>query len=612
MGVVEATVASASTRARHQASARVPFDRGAAALTVLFVVVSAYLVVPGGFYIDDFRAQAYAAGRGPWPFIIESNATHLAPGARTMDWLQTHYWPLQRGPAVVFTLVVCALLGVAVWRLLTQLVTRRPVARVGLALALFAPSIIPAIAWYRQTLTTLTALVLTVVAIDAGLRFLRGADRRWAYAAWAAHVLGLCFSERALVIPVVLAVAGFLLVPGTTFRRSLPRQFVAVGPMVAVNLAFLFFYGSGDYDHGGGGSPTVSGFFAAVGRALFRNTVPSLVGGPVSWRHGGESYSYAQTPPWMVAAGLAALVLLLVATMRGRRQPGRSPVWRPLVVLAAYILPIYVMIYVGRVARAEVSSVDDLRLFPDVGVFLAIGVAVLMDGVLRAPRRRTVRVLAAGALAAAVACGVSWVGFVERWHHNSSTAYVEALRTDLATNLSPVAASPVPVTIVPNWVQPDFSTADLIAVLHPTTRTVVFDSAARVVGPEGHLVAGELKRIAVAPDERSDFCRHALAAGQPKAVIDFDEPVPYYRGALLDLGLLVADTTSVSVRVIAEDGTVSTPRPPVTPQMQRGPHRVLLPVTPDVRVKSVEVARSRTTADVCITTLQVVQPPEPP
>ena len=74
----------------------------------------------------------------------------------------------------------------------------------------------------------------------------------------------------------------------------------------------------------------------------------------------------------MVAVGLSLAVLLLVATMRGRRQPGRSPVWRPLVVLAAYILPIYVMIYVGRVARAEGVLGSNAGLFPDVGVFLAI------------------------------------------------------------------------------------------------------------------------------------------------------------------------------------------------------------------------------------------------
>lgn len=604
---------SAATRVRHAARPERSFDRGAGAVIAAFVVASAYLIVPSGYYIDDFRAQAYAAGRGPWPFIIQSNATHLAPGARTMDWLQAHYWPLERLPAVLFTLTVCALLGVAVWRLVNQLVTRRSVAIVGLALALFAPSIIPAIAWYRQALTTLTALVLILVAVDAGLRYLRGGSRSWAYAAWLAHAAGLAFSERTLVVPVVVVAAGFLLVPGTTFRRALPRQVVAVGPMIVLNLAFLAFYGSGDFDHAGVGTPSLTGFAAAIGRSLLGNSIPSLVGGPITWRPGGESYSYAQTPPWLAIAGCAALAVLVVVAVRRRGGSDRIPVWRPLVVLATYVVPIYCMIYVGRISRAEISSVDDLRLFPDVGVFLALAVAVLLDVAVGRgrPRRATVRVVVAGAIAASVACGLSWVGFAHRWHQNSSPSYVEALRTDLTKNLSPVVASPVPVTIVPNWVQPDFSTADLIAILHPATRTVVFDSAARLVGPDGHLEDGQLKRIAVAPDERSDFCRHALPAGQESATIDFTDPVPYYRGALLELGVLVSDTTSVRVRVIAEDGSVSAPRPAVTPQMQRGPHRLLLPVQPDVRVRSVQISRSRPSADVCVTTLQIVQPPEP-
>jgi len=578
----------------------------------LFVLASAYLIVPSGFYIDDFRAQAYAAGRGIWPFIIESNATHLAPGPRAMDWLQATVWPLERGPAVIFTLVVCALLGVAVWRLLTLLVTHRWVALAGLGLALFAPSIIPAIAWYRQTLTTLTGLVLILVAIDAGVRYFRGAPARWAYLACAAHAVGLCFSERAIVVPVTVAVAGLLLAPRVRPRLRLTRVALCVGPMVVVNLAFLAFYGRGDYDHGGGGAPSVGGFLASTARSLFVNTIPSLLGGPTRWRPNGEAYSFANTPPWLVGLGLVGTLVVVTAAWRTRRDRASSPLWRPLVVIASYVLPIYAILYVGRVSRAEITSVDDLRLFPDVGVFLAIGVALVVDAVVKAERKVAVRGLAAVAVLALVAGSVSWVGFANRWHRNSSSTYIEALRTDLATNLAPVVPSPVPVTVVPNWVQPDFSTADLVAVLHPTTRTVVFDSAARLVGPDGHLVTGDLRRLDVAPDERKDFCRHALPAGQSSATINFTQAVPYYRGALLDLGVLVSDTTSITVKVADEAGAVSAPRPSVTPQMQRGPHRVLLPIAPDVRVKSLQITRSRASADVCLTTVMVVQPPETP
>jgi len=244
-------------------------------------------------------------------------------------------------------------------------------------------------------------------------------------------------------------------------------------------------------------------------------------------------------------------------------------------------------------------------------VFLALAVAVLLDKVLVRPSRRTIRVLATAAVAAVVGCSISWVGFAHRWHQNSSSSYVEALRSDLTTNLSPVVPTPVPANIVPNWVQPDFSTADLIAVLHPSTRTVVFDSAPRLVGPGGRLGEGRLARIAAAPEGRSDFCRHPLPVGQQSVTIAFDEAVPYYRGELLEVGLLVSDTTSVSLQVTAEDRSVSSPRPAVTPQMQRGPHRVLMPVAPGTRVQSVAFTRSRPGAALCITNLQLVQPPEP-
>ena len=155
----------------------------------------------------------------------------------------------------VFTLVVCALLGVAVWRLLTQLVTRRPAAR-GRAgprpvRAVDHPGhrLVPADPhdpdgpradrWSPSTLACGSCVVPTAAG-----RMPRGSPTPSA-----------CASPSARWCP-----GGARGWRGSCWSRA-PRSAVRCrdsssrsDPWSAVNLAFLAFYGSGDYDHGGGGA----------------------------------------------------------------------------------------------------------------------------------------------------------------------------------------------------------------------------------------------------------------------------------------------------------------------------------------------------------------------
>ena len=83
----------------------------ASSVIALHVAAVTWLSAGGGLYIDDIRAQAYAAGRPFYPFVIESNRTHLAPGARTIDWFMARYAPLEHWPAVVITALTALLLA---------------------------------------------------------------------------------------------------------------------------------------------------------------------------------------------------------------------------------------------------------------------------------------------------------------------------------------------------------------------------------------------------------------------------------------------------------------------------------------------------------------------
>jgi hypothetical protein len=588
------------------------WDAAAAAIVLTQLALVAWLIVPGGLYIDDIRAQAYAVDRPIWPFIVESNRTHLSPGARTVDWLQATYWPLEHWPAVVVTLAVSALLGAALWQLLRLVVPRPPFALLGLVLGLFSASLVPALAWYRQTLTTLVALVAILAAVGASIRFFRGGSPAWALLAVFLHAVGLSFSERVLVLPVTVAAAGLLLAPPARSWRRVRQVALVTAPMAAVNLVFLWFYGSGEFDKGTESTPTLSGFLVSTARSLFVNTLPSLFGGPLVWRPAEPAYAYASTPMTMVAA--VAVVLLLLVLLGWRSGRSLRPTLGLLGVAAAYIVPIYVILYIGRISRAEVTSVDDLRLYPDVGILMAVVVAALAGTAWprgARPGRHWRGSLMAALTPVAVVLAlsiVSWSGFAARWHTSPTTQYLETLRSDLHASQATVVPGPVPAGVIPGWVQPDFLTASLARLMDKTAEVSLADGPRVIADENGRLRPAHLKTLATAARGSDDFCGNVLHAGDESLSIPFSQPVPYYRGSHLTLRTLVEDTTTLRVSVVGEDGMETEAAPLSQPRLQRGPHTVLVPIPYGVRVSSVTVRSSQASAAVCVPGVSAVLP----
>ncbi len=582
-------------------------------LVVLQLVAVAWLVGGGDLYIDDIRAQAYAAGRGPWPFIIESNRTHLAPGARTIDWLMATYAPLQHWPAVVLTIGIAAIVGWSSRRLVRQVITP-PVAQVlALSWVLFAASVIPTYAWFRQALTTMTALGLMILATSLLIDHLR--TERWQPVGWALalHALALTFSERALAVPVV-ALALMLVARRKTPWLTWRRIGTVLAPFVALNLAFLAFYGSGDFDTAQGAQPSLRDAVVKVGRWAIVDLLPSFLGGPVTWRDGNGAYSFAATPAVLVVLSSIAFLALLVWASRTR---GAFSAAAPVAVVAtAYAVPVLGMIYVGRLAQvADVTTADDLRLLPDVSAVTAIAIAALMGAVLErrgsrepGPPRRRVRALWVGATASVVALSaITWISFGVRWHATEVTAYLAALRDDVSGAAGGgLLPNPVPDEIVPGWVDSAFTTAPLITLLNPSALASELPGRPSVIGPDGAVTGAALTRVSGAPVP-DGFCGAVLNEGEQSITLPLADPAPYYRGAIVTLGLLVGDATRVNVVVTDRDGAVSEPLVQDPPELLNGPHRVYAPVPSGTAVASITVVvETPNTAGVCVTSAQVV------
>ena len=569
--------------------------RAAALVVGLYVLAVGWLVAGGGLYIDDFRAQGYAAGRGIWPFIIESNRTHLAPGPRTVDWLMAQYAPLQHAPAVALSLMIAAGLGLAVWLVIRELTHRVVTAALGTALVLASPGLVPSAAWFRQALTTHVAVALGLFAIWATLRSVRKGPAWLAFAPVLLLPLAYCFSERAILITILIGWI-HLAHGGAPWRTRLRRSLPVALPLAVVTGLFLFAYAAGDFDTLDKGNPGLGHLAASTGRSLFKNTIPSLLGGPLLWRAESGPYSFASTP--VVLAVLACLAFFGLIAWRARTQHSRRRILAIGAPVLVFVLAVYVLIYLGRVSRADVVSVDDLRLYPDVVIALGVLLAVVLDTV-PAPTSLRSRVLAGVVVATVLLLdAASWATFGTRWHTSTSSDYIETMRSELEADPgTTVLPGEVPPSIVPWWVQPDFSTESLTALMSPTTPTSVANGPTRRISDTGKAELVSIDEISSSAPS-SAFCPAPVLEEQ--ATLRLRDSVNYRRGSLVTAEVLVADSTTLEVGVRHTDGHIEMVQTikPIT--VQRGPHTIVVPVPKDADVRGVVLRKGDPAVGVCL------------
>jgi hypothetical protein len=201
---------------------------------------------------------------------------------------------------------------------------------------------------------------------------------------------------------------------------------------------------------------------------------------------------------------------------------------------------------------------------------------------------------------------VTWTGFGVRWHDTPVTGYLTTMRSEVTAGSGQVLPTTVPPDIVPAWVDPGFTTGPLVRLLNPESLSGARDGPTTVVGPDGSLVAPVFRRVGAAPVP-DGFCGFVVPVGQRSLTIPFDDAAPYYRGSMVELGILVGDAERLNLRVTGRDGETSGLLVEDPPELLRGPHRVhaLVPVNTAVDAVVLEVETDNT-AGVCVTSAQVL------
>lgn len=571
-------------------------DVGALAVVLLQLVPMAYLVVPGSLYADDLRAQGYAAGRSWWPFVVQSNGTHVSVLARTYDWATVRWAPLEHWPAVVVTLGLRVALVALLWWLLRDLVGPRPAALLPLALVAVTPALVPTTAWNRQALPNLFVVTALLAATALHVRWLRSGRPRALLGAAGCIVLGLLMFEKAVAIGPWLVVVTLLLpeVAGVRARlRLVRRAWPAVALYAVIDAVFVALYLAGPYQSPGAGGTSSREVLAALQHLLGDTLAVALLGGPLHWRETSPYYGTSDSPTWLSALGVTACALLVVGTLARRPRPAM----RAWLLLVGYLAVAFPVVAAGRLGSYGSSIGATYRLWADVVVVAVLaaalavlplrpGVDPLADPAAPAPDGRGIaggargrRALGAGAgLVSAtvlVASVVSTVSFARVWHRNPTGAYLAAVRDGTAHGVHALAPLPLPPSVMPFWMDPDYDVEQLLAPLRRDISVHDADQGTAVLTDAGAVVPARFVTRTSAGPGPNGFCGRSVQPGAARRIA-FEHPVAYRHDDVVRLALLVGGGSSaIEVSVVTSSGrSIDVPsRGPLL--LSAGPHVLL-------------------------------------
>jgi hypothetical protein len=609
----------------------------AALLTAVQLVLTGSRLSRGWFWQDDLNLLAGAARHPLSPGLLFSNYNgHLVPGSWALAWVLDRIAPLAWWPAALITLVTVAATDLMMLALLRRLFGDRPAILLPYALFCATSLTLTATLWWAAMLQWLPVTLALITAFWFHAGYLRDHRRADAIGAWLSVLAGLLFFEKALIIPVVLALftVGYA-VPGPLWRRPLRAFWSYRGywlAQAALAGGYLWLYLSRVTIETGPG--TGSGeVLTTVRLMIFETLLPSLIGGPLRWytTPGTTINAWPYPQPWLIAV---AAVLAVVA-VGGSLLLVRGA-WR-----AWALLTVFLGISITLVVHARLGFIGsfvgrDHRYLTDAAVMVPLCLALawlpLRDGLdavlvdaypakaqpgeaqlgkarageaqpggpssgIRERRRAALQryrgslaiVAALSVLAITVGGAVSGEKFMHSWTRNPSQSYLGNLAAGLAAHPGPVYL--FGDEVVPDLVMtPTFLESRRIGritqpmAVRPRVAAVV--PYFSVVDPAGHLHNGMVRGYnAVIP---KGLCG---SDQQPPIAI----PLPAVPGVgqwKLRLGYYANRQTSARVAVGNQ--------PAVTMRLERGLHQVFVSLHAGGDSSTVTVSGLDQDAAVCV------------
>lgn len=417
-------------------------------LVLLQLAFRAWALSGSWFYFDDLAFMSRASNQ-PFDadYLVESYGGHLMPAGFALARLLNDLAPFDWLPWAASLLVLQALAGFGMLRLLLSMFGRRWPVIALLAGYLASVFTLSAGIWWAAGINQLPLLISLAFGLHAFLAHLRTHRTRSLVAALLWTAVGLAFYEKTLLLIGVYAIVAVCwFTTGTTPERL--RQLwedyrAAVVAFTLVGGVYLGVYVAYDLDFSPSESTGQSWGHLAWNLVMVA-FAPAVVGGPISWQSItvgslADPSTLVQLGAWVAVGGL------VYYAYRTRTHSRRA--WLPLVFTMACNV---VLLASARAAVVGPDIAREFRYQTESGalVVLAIGLAFMpLIGAREVNTERpdvprpyeTTSYITAAVLAVVAVATVSSVRYVERWQDgNPSEPYFDNVSSALQKADGPV------------------------------------------------------------------------------------------------------------------------------------------------------------------------------
>jgi hypothetical protein len=514
-----------------------PVRAVAVALILVSVAWRAAIADRGWFSQDEFVIANRAIDTGLTPdFLLGVFNDHLMPGGLLVAWLLVRVDGFEGWPWLLMLVTAQAVVSVAFYRLLRSLVRPGWALLVPLCMFLFSPLTLEVSSLWMVGLLMLPVQLAMIVALGAQVRYARTGRHRHAIVLTLAVLFGLAFDTKALlIIPLVFLLTVFLLSTGRTWASiwsAIRRFWPGWLALTAVTAAYVPYYMSlprPQLQQPGSPSGVVTFVVDLIGTTL----VPGLFGGPWVWEYAGDGPPLVDPPDLGVWLAWAALLALVVVTVRTRASAGRA--WLLLFTYVAIVTTLFVVTRLGGALGTLGALVPRYVAEAVVVAALCVGVALLglrdraePDGtalpvppVLREPGAYAVGLVAAVIAMVTVSMGTltSIARFNDNWQTKHAKAYLETAQAQLGSMVpgTELVEDTVPYQVVAGYFYPYNLQSHFFraAPLRPTFVTEA--ETPSMFNEAGRIVPATVQGLDILPGPTDD-CGHQAGFGVPTRI----------------------------------------------------------------------------------------------
>jgi hypothetical protein len=458
------------------------------------------------------------------------------PGGLLVAWLLVRVDGFEGWPWLLMLVTAQAVVSVAFYRLLRSLVRPGWALLVPLCMFLFSPLTLEVSSLWMVGLLMLPVQLAMIVALGAQVRYARTGRHRHAIVLTLAVLFGLAFDTKALlIIPLVFLLTVFLLSTGRTWASiwsAIRRFWPGWLALTAVTAAYVPYYMSlprPQLQQPGSPSGVVTFVVDLIGTTL----VPGLFGGPWVWEYAGDGPPLVDPPDLGVWLAWAALLALVVVTVRTRASAGRA--WLLLFTYVAIVTTLFVVTRLGGALGTLGALVPRYVAEAVVVAALCVGVALLglrdraePDGtalpvppVLREPGAYAVGLVAAVIAMVTVSMGTltSIARFNDNWQTKHAKAYLETAQAQLGSMVpgTELVEDTVPYQVVAGYFYPYNLQSHFFRAAPLRPAFVTEAETPSMFNEAGRIVPATVQGLDILPGPTDD-CGHQAGFGVPTRI----------------------------------------------------------------------------------------------